>query len=140
MTDVATVVRLFNDAIQAQDRLTFDELIDGSCRLYCNDELEATDPDGYWDVAQAFRAGFPDLVHRSDELIVSGDRVTEPFTVTGTHTGIFHGIEPTGRTVSITGTAVFRVADGRIIEDRTTVDMLGLLDQIGAVATTTPQA
>ncbi len=134
MATSGEVVHAFNDAIQQQDHAAFDKLISPSCRLYCNDELEATDPDGYWAVAQAFRAGFPDLEHRSDELIVAADRVTEPFTVTGTHGGAFNGVEASGRTIRITGTAVFRVADGQIVEDRTSIDMLSLLDQIGGLA------
>lgn len=127
-----TVVRQFNDAIQALDRATFDEYIHPQCRLYCNGEEEACSADGYWDVVEAFRLGFPDLQHESLELIVAGDRVTEPFSVTGTHRGLFQGIAPTGRRVSFTGTAVFTVDDGRITEDRTTVDLLSLLQQVGA--------
>ncbi len=126
-------VRGLNDAIQALDRAAFDEYLDPDCRLYCNGEQEACTADGYWEVVEAFRIGFPDLTHETFELIDAGDRVTELFQVAGTHRGLFQGVEPTGRPVSFTGTAVFTIADGRVVEDRTTVDLLSLLQQIGAI-------
>lgn len=132
------VVQRLNDAIQALDRATFDQFIHPRCRLYCNGEEEACTADGYWDVVEAFRIGFPDLAHESIELIVAGNRVTELFHVTGTHLGQFQGIEPTGRRVSFTGTAVFAIEDGRVVEDRTTVDLLSLLQQIGALPADEP--
>ena len=133
MTSDIFVQRL-NDAIQALDRTAFDRYLDPRCRLYCNGEEEACTGDGYWDVVESFRIGFPDLAHDTVELIVAGDRVTELFRVTGTHRGLFQGVEPTGRSVAFTGTAVFRVEDDRVVEDRTTVDLLSLIHQIGAAA------
>ena len=127
------IVRRLNEAIQALDRPTFDEYLHPACRLYCNGEEEACTADGYWEVVGAFRIGFPDLAHETLELIVAGNRVTEPFQVTGTHLGLFQGVAPTRRRVSFTGTAVFTIDHGRIVEDRTTVDLLSLLQQIGAV-------
>ena len=132
MTSDATVRRL-NDAIQALDRAAFDEHIHPACRLYCNGEKEACTADGYWEVVEAFRIGFPDLDHETLELIVAGNRVTEIFSVTGTHLGLFQGVAPTGRRVSFTGSAVFTIDHDRVVEDRTTVDLLSLLQQIGAV-------
>lgn len=132
MTSDITVRRL-NDAIQALDRATFDEYLHPACHLYCNGEEEACTADGYWDVVEAFRIGFPDLHHETLELIVAGGRATELFHVTGTHLGLFQGVAPTGRRVSFTGTAVFTIDHDRVVEDRTTVDLLTVLQQIGAI-------
>jgi predicted ester cyclase len=84
-------------------------------------------------VVEAFRIGFPDLAHESLELIVAENRVTELFQVTGTHLGLFQGVAPTGKRVSFTGAAVFTIDQDRVVEDRTTVDLLLLLQQIGAI-------
>ncbi len=127
------IVRRLNDAIQALDRTTFDEYLHPACRLYCNGEEEACTHDGYWEVVEAFRIAFPDLDHATLELIVVGNRVTELFHVTGTHLGLFQGVAPTGRRVSFTGTAVFTIDHDRVVEDRTTVDLLSLFHQIGAI-------
>lgn len=128
-----TTVRRLNDAIQALDRATFDRYLDPACRLYCNGEEEACNADGYWEVVEAFRIGFPDLNHETLDFIVAGNRVTEVFQVTGTHLGLFQGVAPTGRRVSFTGTAVFTIDHDCVVEDRTTVDLLSLLQQIGAI-------
>lgn len=132
MTSDVTVRRL-NDAIQALDRARFDEYLHPACRLFCNGEEEACTADGYWEVVEAFRIGFPDLAHESLELIVAGNRVTELFQVTGTHLGLFQGVAPTGRRVSFTGAAVFTIDQDHVVEDRTTVDLLSLLQQIDAI-------
>lgn len=54
-------------------------------------------------------------------------------TGTGVHTGEFLGIPPTGRRVSMSGIAIHRVQDGRIVEHWAQIDALGLLQQLGAV-------
>jgi predicted ester cyclase len=51
----------------------------------------------------------------------------------GTHRGEFFGVPPTGRTVTTSGIDIWRVRDGRIVENQQVVDNLGLLQQLGAV-------
>jgi predicted ester cyclase len=51
----------------------------------------------------------------------------------GTHTGNFLGIPPTGKQVAFTSTEVYRVAGGRLAEEWVELDMLGLLQQLGAI-------
>lgn len=63
------------------------------------------------------RAAFPDMDFTVDLLIESDDLVVSNWTVTGTHTGAaFYGVEPTGKPVTINGTAILRIRDGRIVE------------------------
>ena len=68
-----------------------------------------------------------------DELLSAGDRVVARWTGTGTHVGELMGIAPTGRPISVEAISVFRIADGRIAEEWTVWDALGLLQQVGAV-------
>ena len=65
---------------------------------------------------------------RVDELISAGDRVIARWTGSGTHVAELMGVPATHRAIS-----VFRMADGRIAEEWTVWDALGLLMQIGAV-------
>lgn len=78
----------------------------------------------------ATRIAFPDLRVRIDDRVVSGDRVAVRRTVTGTHEGEFFGIPATGRTVRWTGTTIYRVADGSIVESWWSYDALGLMMQL----------
>jgi steroid delta-isomerase-like uncharacterized protein len=83
----------------------------------------------------AFRAAFPDLHVTIDELIAEGDKVVSRSTYNGTHRGEFQGIPPTGKTFTIGGMNVSRIVDGKIVEDWTVLDMLGMLQQLGVVPT-----
>lgn len=51
----------------------------------------------------------------------------------GTHEGTFLGVAPTGRTISITGLALARCAEGRIQAGWNSLDLLGLLQQLGGL-------
>jgi len=60
--------------------------------------------------------GMPDYHTHIDDLIAEGDKVVARVTITGTHTGNFWGVPPTGRQVNLTGIYIVRIADGKIVE------------------------
>jgi predicted ester cyclase len=68
-----------------------------------------------------------------EDSVVEGDRVAIRFVITGTHTGPFMGIAPTGNTIKVTGTGIFRIAEGKATDNWVNFDALGLLQQLGAV-------
>jgi steroid delta-isomerase-like uncharacterized protein len=74
--------------------------------------------DGHWDVQELFSAG---------------DRVVARWVGSGRHVGELMGIPPTGKPIAVEALSVFRIADGKIAEEWTVWDALGLLQQIGAV-------
>jgi predicted ester cyclase len=43
------------------------------------------------------------------------------------------GIDATGKPISVEAISIFRIADGKIAEEWTVWDALGLLQQVGAV-------
>lgn len=64
----------------------------------------------------AWRAAFPDLVKRVDDVVAEGDRVATRVTATGTHRGPFFGIPPTGRSIRIDEMSIARCENGLIVE------------------------
>jgi steroid delta-isomerase-like uncharacterized protein len=74
--------------------------------------------DGYWDV---------------QEILTAGDRVVVRWIGRGTHRGELMGVDPTGRSIVVDAITVFRIAGGKIAEEWTVWDALGLRQQIGAV-------
>ena len=65
------------------------------------------------------------------EQVAEGEKVVTRFTWTGTHRGAFLGIAPTGRR----GDVIDVVRRGRFAESRIIMDTLGLMQQLGVLAT-----
>jgi steroid delta-isomerase-like uncharacterized protein len=78
--------------------------------------------------------GFPDLVVKTEDLIIDGNRVAQIVTITGTHTGPFGGVPAIGRKFHVTGALLFTLSDdGRIIHNRRVYDVTKMLVQLGAL-------
>jgi steroid delta-isomerase-like uncharacterized protein len=80
-----------------------------------------------------FLEAFPDLAATVEDVIGGDDKVVTRLTVRGTHTGDLMGIPASGREASWTDVNIYRVADGKIVEEWFCGDYLGMMQQIGAV-------
>ena len=78
-------------------------------------------------------ASFPGSHTTIDDLIAEGDRVVKRFTWRGTHRGEWNGLPATGKQITNTGVAIYRIAEGKIQECWWAYDVLGLLQQLGIV-------
>ena len=82
---------------------------------------------------QIMLAGFPDYQTIIEDMIAEGHRVAARIRMTGTHTGAFMGIPPTGKCISFTGIYIVRIANGRIVEHWGEEDGVSLLQQLGVL-------
>lgn len=89
-------------------------------------------------VAAVIKA-FPDINHHILDEVAEGDKVAVRFNITGTHKGEFQGIPPTGKEISIDGTDFLTIADGKIVEEWLNSDIMGLMQQIEAIPSASPQ-
>jgi len=78
-------------------------------------------------------AGMSDVRYAIEDLIAEGDRVVYRWTLQGTHTGVFMGIPPSGKSIRVTGMDMFRLEGGKIVESWASADALGMLQQLGAL-------
>lgn len=60
--------------------------------------------------------GFPDYQWSLQQMVVDGDWLAARLSGQGTHKGVFRGVQPTGRSISIQEIAMYRFADGKIAE------------------------
>ena len=68
----------------------------------------------FWKMA---KGAFPDMEFRVDLLLELDDLVVSHWTLTGTHTGAaYYDVSPSGERVTINGTAILRMRDGRVVE------------------------
>jgi predicted ester cyclase len=95
---------------------------------------EVVDVDGLKGFAGAFRGSFLDWHSTFEELVAEGDRVAERWTGRGTHRGELQGIAPTGKRVEVPGSVFYRIVGGKIVEFRGQLDMMGMMQQLGAIA------
>ena len=77
-------------------------------------------------------AGLPGYTFEIQDQIAQADLVVNRITWRGVHTDTLAGVPATGRSVQLRGINMFRVQDGRVVEQWAELDMLGLLQQIGA--------
>jgi len=84
-----------------------------------------------------FIKSFPDYSETVEDIIAEGDKVWVHFKVTGTHTGEwnFFGITfaPTGKKITETAVQMYRIVNGKGVENLQVSNPLGLLIQLGAV-------
>lgn len=90
-------------------------------------------PEGLKPIVSTIRTGFPDLKYIIEKLIVTNDYVAVYVTMTGTHTGIFFGIEPTGKKIEVHQMQFERISDGKMIEHWRVTDDLSMMKQLGKI-------
>ena len=71
-----------------------------------------------------------------DDVIVEGDKAAFRYIFTGTQKEEFMGIPPTGKRVKIDGMTILRFdqSSSKCIERWNLADMIGLMQQIGAIS------
>ncbi|MEU9289929.1 ester cyclase [Streptomyces sp. NPDC048275] len=89
--------------------------------------------DTYLGIVAASMRAFPDLKWTVEDMRAEGDTVAIRYTMTGTHEGPFAGVEGTGRKVHAESFAFYRLTRGKIVEERAQLDMLTILQQMGAI-------
>jgi predicted ester cyclase len=112
-----------------------DELCTADCVLYMSG-LPAPGPvrgrETFKQLFAAYLAAF-DFTSMPEFLVAEGDMVVVRETYRLRHKGEFLGIPPTGKEVSVTGTEIYQVADGKFVASWVEVDMLGLMRQLGVL-------
>lgn len=89
--------------------------------------------DGLRKRVDAFRAAFPDLVVTPHLVVSDGEYVGVHASGRGTHRGIFQGVPASGRSWTASFTGLYRVEHGKISDFWINWDLLGILEQLGAI-------
>ena len=123
------IVRRFIEAYNKRDLDLFDDLL-------APDYFDHTSKVGVEGLKQlmnmAFKA-FPDFHETIKDIIAEGDKVWARITFTGTHTGEFMGISPTGKKITTEMVDIFRIVNGKLVEYRDVNNNLDYLKKLGIV-------
>jgi len=87
-------------------------------------------PSGIRSSVESHRRSFPDWTETVEDAIAEGDRVFTRFRSRGTNLGEFSGQPATGRHVEITEVCIFRIVDGKIVEQWVYPDLASLQHQL----------
>jgi len=77
-----------------------------------------------------WRTAFPDLTFEILDIIAETDLVAANLVFTGTHTGEWQGIPPSGQKIRVEEMMFFRFENGKIVEMWEVYDEAAMLDQI----------
>lgn len=129
------VIEAFHAAMEAYFRTGDDSELVAMFEPGCPVSVPGMPPtiEGMQQALPAFRAAFSDVAITLGEVVSSGDMIAYRMTFTATHSGDFMGLPPTGKQIAMSETHLERIRDGRIASHTGDIDMLGLMQQIGAI-------
>ena len=87
----------------------------------------------YKQFLSVYLTAFPDLHLTIEDMIAEGDTVVVRQTASGTHQGDLMGIPPTDKQITVSGIAIIRVANGKVVEEWFNSDALGMMQQLGVI-------
>jgi steroid delta-isomerase-like uncharacterized protein len=135
-TDRNTAVALkFIDALDQHRFDQADPMMASDFRLYFGGQ-ELDKGQTLTLIRDVYRA-FPDFRHEVQEVVAADDKVVIRFIDRGTHADVFEGIPASGRTFAIGQISIVRIAGEQVTEIREEADMLGLMQQLGAIPAST---
>jgi steroid delta-isomerase-like uncharacterized protein len=129
----AVVRRVFDEVINEGNLNVADETLTPDYVYRSPGSPDFHGPEGFKQLITMYRSACPDVHLEIDELIADGDTVVTRWTGRGTQLGEFMGIPPTGKQVTVTGVIITHFRGGKAAEEWELMDMLGLLQQLGAI-------
>ena len=118
-------------ALAERDAATIEELVaDDLVHHALGPDSTTVGREEWWARIGELVDAFPDLRIEVEDTAVEGDRVFCRVTMTGTMTGPFDGIAPSGRTAETAGFHVLRFEDGRVVEWWRLTNVLGWAQQL----------
>jgi steroid delta-isomerase-like uncharacterized protein len=128
-------LRLADEVLSKKNLAVVDELIADDFVEHVGGVPRRIGVEGFKAARTRRNLAFPDWKVTVDDIIAEGDKVVARATGQGTHRGEYMGIPPTGRFVTVSWIAIYRVADGKLAEHWQHIDELGLRQQLGATLT-----
>lgn len=134
MPDAHTVIRRLMEDVYGEEKVELiDELIHEDYVEHPMPEGFSPDREGLKSFVQALHAALSDVHAEADRVLVDGDQLAFRWRITGTHTGEFLGIPPSGNHIETTGNDVAVMREGKVVERWCEQDLLSLLTQLGAL-------
>lgn len=134
MTDEQTrkIVEDYMNAWAKGDEARLETLLDNGYKFSPPPGF-APNKQGALEMARQYAEAFPDMRMTYTNWVVQGDNVAVRAVCSGTHKGEFMGVPATNKKADITGIAIVKVRNGKVVQDISEFDQLGLLTKLGAI-------
>jgi predicted ester cyclase len=127
------IVRQFFGAFQTNDLVVLNELLAPDLVAYLPGSPDPLNRQAHLDVIRRWNLAFSDLHFTIENQIAEGDRVATRTTLRGVHNrGDFLDLSPAGKQIAISVITMERIRDRKIVERRVILDVLDLMQQLGA--------
>jgi steroid delta-isomerase-like uncharacterized protein len=89
--------------------------------------------EGFRQATAMLHSAFSGFNAAVEDVIAEGGRVALRLTWSGTQTGEFMGIPPSGKRFSIAVFDILRIVDGKVVEHWGMMDTIGMMQQLGVI-------
>ncbi|HEX8845046.1 MAG TPA: ester cyclase [Pyrinomonadaceae bacterium] len=133
--NVALIHRWFEEVWNKGRAEAIDEMFaeDGIAHGLGSEGETLQGPAGFRPFFENFRGAFPDIRVTIEDTVAEGDKLAARWVGRMTHRGDHLGVPASGQAAEITGMCIVRIRDGQIVEAWNNFDMMGLMQQIGAI-------
>ncbi len=133
-----SIVRKVTEAENNKDYAVLDELISPT---YVNQPNQIQGSEGYKQFLKKLFQAFPNWHETIEDILAEGDKVCVRLRIeTGMHTGEFNlfgiRIPPTGKKSTVKSIQIWRIVDGKVVEQEGVYDELDLFIQTGLLIPT----
>jgi predicted ester cyclase len=130
---VAILKRWFQEIWGERKLQTVDELMHPDATFHgCGnfDFEEVHGPAEFRQYAEGMLGAFSNIEPMIEDTVCEDDKIAARFRVKARHSGALAGLEPTGAEVTMSGMAIARIADGKIIEGWNLWDQMGMFKHL----------
>jgi len=125
------IVRRYLEGVDSYRIEIFDEVFSSDARIYPPGSFEPISVDQVKPLLNGSYNAFEDITHNFEDLIADGDKVLARTRNSGTHTGEFASISPSGKVFQFGALHLFRIEEGKIAELWIQEDFLWMYQQLG---------
>ncbi len=122
--------RKMMEAVNKQDLRLLDDLV---VPEYVNPQLQVRNRGDLKLILSMQYRGVPDVHRTIEDIIADEDSVWIRVKITGTHTGEYRGIAPTGKKFVMEAVPRYRIVDGKIVEGWSVWNPLDYFRQLGVI-------
>ena len=131
--DNKKLIRKLHDIWNTNNISTLPEVYSNNVVVHWSKSSENPNSLGHVGISQVIAdtlLAFPDWHENIVDIIAEDDKIVTRYVSTGTHTGAYQGIAPTGNKIKVDEISIFRIKNGKVTEQWCLMDDLALAKQL----------